>query len=125
MKARRLLAAIAISLVAWVADGAHGWPVDPIVIALIVYPRLPFVKAAEAARLAKREEQQRKKEQEDLRDRAQFVFVQPQVEIRKQVPLPIWLVTSISPFISSTSFLTTASPRPVPSSFVVKRGSNM
>ena len=57
-----------------------------IVIALIVYPRLPFVKAAEAARLAKLEEQQKKKEQEDLRDRAQFVFVQPQVEIRTKVP---------------------------------------
>ncbi len=31
-----LLAAVAISLVAWVAEGAHGWPVDAIVIAIIV-----------------------------------------------------------------------------------------
>lgn len=57
-----------------------------IVIALIVYPRLPFVKAAEAARLAKLEEQQRQKERQDLRDRAQFVFVQPKVEIQTKVP---------------------------------------
>ena len=28
-----LLAAIAISLVAWVVEGAHGWPVDAVVIA--------------------------------------------------------------------------------------------
>ena len=31
-----LLAAIAISLVAWVIEGRAGWPVDAIVIALIV-----------------------------------------------------------------------------------------
>ena len=55
-----------------------------IVIALIVYPRLPFVKAAEAARLQKLEEQRAK--QDELRDRAQFVFVQPRVEIETKVP---------------------------------------
>src|SRR3954470_7491890 len=55
-----------------------------IVISLIIYPRLPFVKAAEAARLQKLEEQQRK--QDDFRDRAQFVFVQPRVEIQTKVP---------------------------------------
>ena len=55
-----------------------------IIIALIIYPRLPFVKAAEAARLQKLEEQRR--QQEDLRERAQFVFVQPKVEIETKVP---------------------------------------
>jgi TonB family protein len=55
-----------------------------IVIALILYPRLPWVKAAEAARLQKLEEQREK--QEDLRDRAQFVFVAPKVEIETKVP---------------------------------------
>jgi TonB family protein len=55
-----------------------------IVIAMIVYPRMPWVKAAEAARLARLEEQ--KKEQEDLRERAQFVFVQPKVEIETKIP---------------------------------------
>ena len=59
-----------------------------IVIAVIVYPRLPFVKAAEAARLQKIEEklEEQRKQQEDLRDRAQFVFVQPRVEIETKVP---------------------------------------
>jgi TonB family protein len=57
-----------------------------ILIALIVYPRLPFVKAAEAARLEKLEEQRKQQEQENLRDRAQFVFVQPRVEIETKVP---------------------------------------
>jgi TonB family protein len=55
-----------------------------IVIALILYPRLPWVKAAEAARLEKLEELRQK--QEELRDRAQFVFVQPKVEIETKVP---------------------------------------
>jgi hypothetical protein len=32
-----LLGAIAISLAAWVFEGLHGWPVDAIVIALIVH----------------------------------------------------------------------------------------
>ena len=31
-----LLVAIAVSLIAWVADGRHGWPVDSIAIAAIV-----------------------------------------------------------------------------------------
>lgn len=56
-----------------------------IVIAVIVYPRLPFVKAAEAARLAKLEEQ-RKEQREDLRDQARFVFVAPRVEVETKVP---------------------------------------
>ena len=56
-----------------------------IVIAVILYPRLPFVKAAEAARLAKIEEQ-RKQQQEDLREQARFVFVAPRVEVETKVP---------------------------------------
>ena len=56
-----------------------------IVIGVIVYPRLPFVKAAEAARLQKLEEQ-RAKQQDDPRDRAQFVFVQPRVEVETRTP---------------------------------------
>ena len=56
-----------------------------VVIALILYPRLPWVKEAEAARLQKLQEQQQK-QQDDLRDRAQFVFVQPKVEIETKVP---------------------------------------
>lgn len=56
-----------------------------IVIAVILYPRLPFVKAAEAARLAKLEEQ-RKQQREDLRDQARFVFVAPRVEVETKVP---------------------------------------
>jgi TonB family protein len=55
-----------------------------LVIGVIVYPRLPFVKEAEAARLQKLAEQQ--KQQEDLRERAQFVFVQPRVEVETKVP---------------------------------------
>jgi len=56
-----------------------------IVIAVILYPKLPFVKAAEAARLAKIEEQ-RKQQREDLRDQARFVFVAPRVEVETKVP---------------------------------------
>jgi TonB family protein len=56
-----------------------------IVIAVILYPKLPFVKAAEAARLAKLEEQ-RKQQQEDIRDQARFVFVAPRVEVETKVP---------------------------------------
>ncbi|HET7694996.1 MAG TPA: TonB family protein [Vicinamibacterales bacterium] len=56
-----------------------------IVIALILYPRMPWVKAAEAARLQKLEEQ-RQKQQDDLRDRAQFVFVQPKIEMDAKIP---------------------------------------
>ena len=55
-----------------------------IVIGLIVYPKLPFVRAAEAARLQKLEELRQK--QAELRDRAQFVFVQPKVEVRTKMP---------------------------------------
>jgi TonB family protein len=53
-----------------------------IVIGLIVYPKLPFVKAAEAARLQKLEEQ-RKRQQELLQDRMQFAFAMPKVQIQR------------------------------------------
>ena len=45
-----LLAAIAISLVAWFAEGRAGWPVDAIVIALIVVANalLGYVQEARA-----------------------------------------------------------------------------
>ncbi|MES2949127.1 MAG: cation-translocating P-type ATPase [Pseudomonadota bacterium] len=45
-----LLAAIAVALVAWVFEGRHGWPVDAIVIALIVVLNgiLGFVQEARA-----------------------------------------------------------------------------
>ncbi|OYT91038.1 MAG: hypothetical protein CFE43_15635 [Burkholderiales bacterium PBB3] len=45
-----LLAAIAVALAAWVVDGRHGWPVDAIVIALIVVLNgiLGFVQEARA-----------------------------------------------------------------------------
>ncbi|MCC6198261.1 MAG: cation-translocating P-type ATPase, partial [Burkholderiales bacterium] len=31
-----LLAAVAISLVAWASEGAHGWPADALVIAVVI-----------------------------------------------------------------------------------------
>jgi len=46
-----------------------------IVIALIVYPKLPFVRAAEAARQKALEEQRLK--QEELRSQVTFAFAQP------------------------------------------------
>src|SRR6188474_910471 len=58
-----------------------------IVISLIVYPRLPFVKAAQAARLEKLE-QERKRQQEILQDRMQFAFAMPKVEQQRLPPRP-------------------------------------
>ena len=58
-----------------------------IVISLIVYPRLPFVKAAQAARLEKLE-QERKRQQELLQDRMQFAFAMPKVEQQRLPPRP-------------------------------------
>ena len=45
-----LLAAIAVAVAAWIVDGRHGWPVDAIVIALIVVLNgiLGFVQEARA-----------------------------------------------------------------------------
>src|SRR6187399_1680218 len=57
-----------------------------IVIGIIVYPRMPWVKAAETARLEKLEEQRKQQEQENIRERAQFVFVAPKVEDETKVP---------------------------------------
>src|SRR5437870_305454 len=60
-----------------------------VVIGLILYPRLPFVKAAEAARLAKLEEQ--RKERQDLQERMQYVFSTPKVEFERQPQKPRYL----------------------------------
>jgi outer membrane biosynthesis protein TonB len=56
-----------------------------VVISIMAWPHLAFVKAMYAAQ-EQRIEAQREKEQENLRDRAQFVFVAPKVEVRTQVP---------------------------------------
>src|SRR5260221_14420453 len=56
-----------------------------LVISILAWPHLAFVKAMYAAQ-EQRIEAQRQKEQDNLRDRAQFVFVAPKVEIRTQVP---------------------------------------
>src|SRR5260370_2753909 len=56
-----------------------------IVISILAWPHLAFVKAMYAAQ-EQRIEAQRQKEQDDLRNRAQFVFVAPKVEVRTQVP---------------------------------------
>jgi TonB family protein len=60
-----------------------------IVIAIIVYPKLPFVKAAEAARLkALQEERQRL---EAMREPMQFVFAKPKVEMQRLPDRPKYL----------------------------------
>jgi TonB family protein len=56
-----------------------------IVIMLIAWPHLAFVKAMYAAQEQKIEAQ-RLREQDDLRNRAQFVFVAPKVEIQTKMP---------------------------------------
>jgi len=56
-----------------------------LIISILAWPNLAFVKAMYAEQERKVEEQ-REKEQEALRDRAQFVFVAPKVEIRTKVP---------------------------------------
>ena len=56
-----------------------------LVISILAWPHLAFVKAMYAAQ-EQRIEAQRQKELDNLRDRAQFVFVAPKVEIRTQVP---------------------------------------
>jgi outer membrane biosynthesis protein TonB len=56
-----------------------------ILISIMAWPHLAFVKAMYAAQ-EQRIEAQRQKEQDNLRDHAQFVFVAPKVEIRTQVP---------------------------------------
>jgi TonB family protein len=56
-----------------------------IVISILAWPHLAFVKAMYAAQ-QQRIEAEREREQENLRNHAQFVFVAPKVEIRTQVP---------------------------------------
>ena len=56
-----------------------------IVISIMAWPHLAFVKAMYAAQ-EQRIEAERQREQDKLRERAQFVFVAPKVEIRTQVP---------------------------------------
>src|SRR6266516_1222946 len=56
-----------------------------LVISILAWPHLAFVKAMYAAQ-EQRIEAQRQKELDNLRDRAQFVFVAPKVEVRTQVP---------------------------------------
>jgi TonB family protein len=56
-----------------------------IIISILAWPNLAFVKAMYAEQEQKLEAQ-REKEQQELRDRAHFVFVAPKVEVRTQVP---------------------------------------
>src|SRR4051812_26104304 len=60
-----------------------------IVISMIVYPRLPFVKAAEAARLEKLEEQRKQKDEQ--RVPMQFVFAAPKVQPQREPERPKYL----------------------------------
>ncbi len=60
-----------------------------IVIAIIVYPKLPFVKAAQEARLkALQEEKQRL---EAMREPMQFVFAKPKIEMQRLPDRPKYL----------------------------------
>jgi TonB family protein len=56
-----------------------------VIISMLAWPNLAFVKAM-YARQEQQIQEQREKEQQALRDRAQFVFVAPKVEVRTQVP---------------------------------------
>ena len=56
-----------------------------VLISILAWPNLAFVKAMYAEQEQKLEAR-REKEQDNLRDRAQFVFVAPKVEVRTQVP---------------------------------------
>jgi len=56
-----------------------------LLISILAWPHLAFVKAMYAAQ-EQRVEEERQKELDNLRDRAQFVFVAPKVEIRTKVP---------------------------------------
>lgn len=55
------------------------------VILLFIWPHLPFVRAM-AERQQEAIEAQRQRQLEDLRNRAQFVFVAPKVDIETKVP---------------------------------------
>jgi TonB family protein len=58
-----------------------------LVILILVAPKLPFVREAEARRQQAIEEQ-RQRELQRQRENAQFVFVQPRVDIRAPKPPP-------------------------------------
>ncbi|HEY2434154.1 MAG TPA: TonB family protein [Vicinamibacterales bacterium] len=60
-----------------------------LVIGIIVYPRLPFVKAAEAARLKRLDDQREKIEA--MREPMQFVFAKPKVEVQRLPDRPKFL----------------------------------
>src|SRR3954463_9146690 len=60
-----------------------------IVIALIVYPKLPFVRAAELARKEALEKQ--RAQLEAMREPMQFVFAKPKVEIERMPQRPKFL----------------------------------
>jgi TonB family protein len=60
-----------------------------LVIGMIVYPRLPFVRAMEAARL--KELEQKREQLEAMREPMQFVFAKPKVEIEKLPDKPKFL----------------------------------
>src|SRR5689334_4473511 len=60
-----------------------------IVIGVITYPKLPFVKAAQAARL-KALEQEREKV-EAMREPMQFVFAKPKIEAQRLPDRPKFL----------------------------------
>ncbi len=62
---------------------------EQVLLTIIVYPKLPFVKAAEAARLkALQEERQRL---EAMREPMQFVFAKPKVEMQRLPDRPKYL----------------------------------
>jgi TonB family protein len=56
-----------------------------VVILLLVWPNLPFVKAM-YARQEQALEEQRRRELEELKSRAQFVFVEPKVDLEAKTP---------------------------------------
>src|SRR5215813_13701780 len=60
-----------------------------IVIALIVYPKLPFVRAAELARKQALEKQ--RQQLEAMREPMQFVFAKPRVELQRMPDRPKYL----------------------------------
>jgi TonB family protein len=55
-----------------------------IVILMLVWPNLPFVKAM-YARQEQALEEEKQRELEDLRSRAQFVFVEPKVDLESKI----------------------------------------
>jgi TonB family protein len=56
-----------------------------VLILILVWPHLPFVKAMEQRQRQALEEQQRR-QLDDLRNRAQFVFIAPKVDLQAKTP---------------------------------------